>query len=193
MSLHFRDHELKVITERINLAERNFSTLLKDFVAFSAGLQSLQEKGMKLSRSVDMYSDEEYPSMKASLAGVSESIAAIQDFLGAQVSCLTLQYLICLHLKGLMSFVTISCLAYCCSMSVGCRSDLYLPSVNYIFIYFIRLHESAVLLHTGNERCNFEEIFNLVLANGISLLLRTGKNKDFVQISDLVKVPITPK
>ena len=147
MSLHFRDHELKVITERINLAERNFSTLLKDFVAFSAGLQSLQEKGMKLSRSVDMYSDEEYPSMKASLAGVSESIAAIQDFLGAQVSCLTLQCLICLHLKGLMSFVTISCLAYCCSMSVGCRSDLYLPSVNYI-IYFIRLHESAVLLHT---------------------------------------------
>lgn len=80
-----RDHELKVITERINLAERNFSTLLKDFSAFSAGLQSLQEKGMKLSRSVDMYSDEEYPSMKASLAGVSESIAAIQDFLGAQV------------------------------------------------------------------------------------------------------------
>lgn len=80
-----RDHELKVITERINLAERNFSTLLKDFTAFSAGLQSLQEKGMKLSRSVDMYSDEEYPSMKASLAGVSESIAAIQDFLGAQV------------------------------------------------------------------------------------------------------------
>jgi len=40
---------------------------------------------MKLSRSVDMYSDKEYPSMKASLAGVSESIAAIQDFLGAQV------------------------------------------------------------------------------------------------------------
>lgn len=80
-----RDHELKVITERINLAERNFSTLLKDFTAFSAGLQSLQEKGMRLSRSVDMYSDEEYPSMKASLAGVSESIAAIQDFLGAQV------------------------------------------------------------------------------------------------------------
>lgn len=80
-----RDHELKVITERINLSERNFSTLLRDFTAFSGGLQSLQEKGMKLSRSVDMYSDKEYPSMKASLAGVSESIAAIQDFLGAQV------------------------------------------------------------------------------------------------------------
>lgn len=96
MSMPFRDHELKVITERINLAERNFSTLLKDFTAFSAGLQSLQEKGMKLSRSVDMYSDKEYPSMKASLAGVSESIAAIQDFLGAQVS-------VCLHLKGFIS------------------------------------------------------------------------------------------
>ncbi|XP_020603297.1 protein FAM92A1-like [Orbicella faveolata] len=80
-----RDHELKVITERINLSERNFSTLLRDFTAFSGELQSLQEKGMKLSRSVDMYSDKEYPSMKASLAGVSESIAAIQDFLGAQV------------------------------------------------------------------------------------------------------------
>ncbi|KAJ7356013.1 hypothetical protein OS493_027409 [Desmophyllum pertusum] len=80
-----RDHELKVITERINLAERHFSTLLKDFTGFSAGLQSLQEKGMKLSKSVDIYSDEEYPSMKASLAGVGENIAAIQDFLGAQV------------------------------------------------------------------------------------------------------------
>jgi len=90
MSLHFRDHELKVITERINLSERNFSTLLRDFTAFSGGLQSLQEKGMKLSRSVDMYSDKEYPSMKASLAGVSESIAAIQDFLGAQVSTCSL-------------------------------------------------------------------------------------------------------
>ena len=87
-SLHFRDHELKVITERINLAEKNFSALLKDFTAFSAGLQSLQEKGMKLSRSVDMYSDEEYPSMKASLAGISESIAAMQDYLGAQVGSL---------------------------------------------------------------------------------------------------------
>ena len=84
--MHFRDHELKVITERINLAERHFSTLLKDFTAFSVGLQALQEKGMKLSKSVDIYSDEEYPSMKASLAGVSENIAAIQDYLGAQVN-----------------------------------------------------------------------------------------------------------
>lgn len=74
-----------MITERINLAERHFSTLLKDFTAFSAGLQSLQEKGMKLSKSVDIYSDEECPSMKASLAGVGEGIAAIQDYLGAQV------------------------------------------------------------------------------------------------------------
>lgn len=90
MLWHFRDHELKVITERISLAERHFSTLLKDFTAFSAGIQSLQEKGMKLSKSVDMYSDEEYPSMKASLAGVSEGIAAIQDYLGAQVMVLNL-------------------------------------------------------------------------------------------------------
>ncbi|KAL9976078.1 hypothetical protein ACROYT_G013325 [Oculina patagonica] len=80
-----RDHELKVITERISLAERHFSTLLKDLTAFSAGLQSLQEKGMKLSKSVDIFSDEEYPSMKASLAGVGEGIAAVQDYLGAQV------------------------------------------------------------------------------------------------------------
>lgn len=80
-----RDHELKVITERINLAERHFNTLLKDFAALSTGLVSLQEKGMKLSKSVDLYSDEEYPSMKASLAGVSENIASLQDFLGAQV------------------------------------------------------------------------------------------------------------
>jgi len=80
-----RDHEQKVITERINCAERNFSTLLKDFTAYNTGLASLQEKGMKISKSVDIYSDEEYPSMKASLAGVSESVAAIQDFLGAQV------------------------------------------------------------------------------------------------------------
>ena len=107
MSLHFRDHELKVITERINLAERNFSTLLKDFTAFSAGLQSLQEKGMKLSRSVDMYSDEEYPSMKASLGGVSESIAAIQDFLGAQVCSLT----VVLNLSPFKRFVVIGCLS----------------------------------------------------------------------------------
>ena len=35
-----------------------------------------------------MYSDEEYPSMKASLAGISESIAAMQDYLGAQVGSL---------------------------------------------------------------------------------------------------------
>lgn len=76
---------MKVITERINLAERHFSTLLKDFTAVSTGLESLREKGMKLSKSVDIYSDEEYPSMKASLAGVSENIATIQDFLGAQV------------------------------------------------------------------------------------------------------------
>ncbi|XP_073232370.1 CBY1-interacting BAR domain-containing protein 1-like [Porites lutea] len=79
-----RDHELKVITERINLAERHFNTLLKDFAALSTGLVSLQEKGMKLSKSVDLYSDEEYPSMKASLAGVSENIASLQDFLGGQ-------------------------------------------------------------------------------------------------------------
>ena len=75
-----------MITEKINLAERHFSTLLKDFTAFATGLQSLQEKGMKLSKSIDIYSDEEYPSMKASLAGISESIAAIQDYLGAQVT-----------------------------------------------------------------------------------------------------------
>lgn len=59
--------------------------MLKDFAALSTGLVSLQEKGMKLSKSVDLYSDEEYPSMKASLAGVSENIASLQDFLGAQV------------------------------------------------------------------------------------------------------------
>lgn len=83
-----RDHELKVITERITLAERHFNTLLKDFAALSTGLVSLQEKGMKLSKSVDLYSDEEYPSMKASLAGVSENIASLQDFLGAQAEFL---------------------------------------------------------------------------------------------------------
>lgn len=80
-----RDHENKVITERINLAERSFSTLLKDFTAYAAGLQSLQEKGMKLSKSVDIFSDDEYPSMKESLGGISESIAAVQDYMGAQV------------------------------------------------------------------------------------------------------------
>ena len=74
-----------MITERINCAERNFSTLLKDFTALSTGLVSLQEKGMKISKSIDIYSDEEYPSMKTSLAGISENIAAIQDLLGAQV------------------------------------------------------------------------------------------------------------
>lgn len=79
-----RDHESKVITERINCTERNFGILLKDFTAYTTGLLSLQEKGMKISKSVDIYSDEEYPSMKTSLAGVSENIAAIQDFLGAQ-------------------------------------------------------------------------------------------------------------
>lgn len=80
-----RDHENKVITERINLAERHFSMLLKDFTAFATGLQSLQEKGMKLSKSVDIFADDEYPSMKASLGGISESIAAVQDYMGAQV------------------------------------------------------------------------------------------------------------
>lgn len=84
--LHFRDHENKVITERINLAERHFSMLLKDFTAFATGLQSLQEKGMKLSKSVDIFADDEYPSMKASLGGTSESIAAVQDYMGAQVT-----------------------------------------------------------------------------------------------------------
>ena len=79
-----------MITERINCAERNFSTLLKDFTAYNTGLASLQEKGMKISKSVDIYSDEEYPSMKAGLAGVSESVAAIQDFLGAQVKGISL-------------------------------------------------------------------------------------------------------
>ena len=62
--------------------------MLKDFAALSTGLVFLQEKGMKLSKSVDLYSDEEYPSMKASLAGVSENIASLQDFLGAQVKVL---------------------------------------------------------------------------------------------------------
>ena len=40
---------------------------------------------MRISKSVDVYSDQEYPSLKASLAGVSENIAATQDLLGAQV------------------------------------------------------------------------------------------------------------
>ncbi|XP_015764973.1 PREDICTED: protein FAM92A1-like [Acropora digitifera] len=80
-----RDHELKVISERISCAERHFSILLKDFTAFSSGLISMQDKGMRISKSVDVYSDQEYPSLKASLAGVSENIAATQDLLGAQV------------------------------------------------------------------------------------------------------------
>lgn len=79
-----RDHEMRVISERINCTERHFSALLKDFTAFSTSLISLQDKGMKISKSVDMYSDQEYPSLKASLASVSENIAAIQDLLGAQ-------------------------------------------------------------------------------------------------------------
>ncbi|XP_067054564.1 CBY1-interacting BAR domain-containing protein 1-like isoform X4 [Acropora muricata] len=79
-----RDHELKVISERISCAERHFSILLKDFTAFSSGLISMQDKGMRISKSVDVYSDQEYPSLKASLAGVSENIAATQDLLGAQ-------------------------------------------------------------------------------------------------------------
>lgn len=45
----------------------------------------MQDKGMRISKSVDVYSDQEYPSLKASLAGVSENIAATQDLLGAQV------------------------------------------------------------------------------------------------------------
>ncbi|KAK2554779.1 CBY1-interacting BAR domain-containing protein 1 [Acropora cervicornis] len=64
-----RDHELKVISERISCAERHFSILLKDFTAFSSGLISMQDKGMRISKSVDVYSDQEYPSLKASLAG----------------------------------------------------------------------------------------------------------------------------
>ena len=76
---------MRVISERINCTERHFSALLKDFTAFSTSLISLQDKGMKISKSVDMYSDQEYPSLKASLASVSENIAAIQDLLGAQV------------------------------------------------------------------------------------------------------------
>ena len=60
--------------------------LLKDFTAFATGLQSLQEKGMKLSKSVDIFADDEYPSVKASLGGISESIAAVQDYMGAQVT-----------------------------------------------------------------------------------------------------------
>lgn len=80
-----RDHELRVISERISCAERHFSILLKDFTAFSSGLISMQDKGMKISKSIDVYSDQEYPSLKASLAGVSENIAATQDLLGAQV------------------------------------------------------------------------------------------------------------
>ncbi|XP_068724541.1 CBY1-interacting BAR domain-containing protein 1-like isoform X2 [Montipora capricornis] len=79
-----RDHEMRVISERINCTERHFSALLKDFTAFSTSLISLQDKGMKISKSLDMYSDQEYPSLKASLASVSENIAAIQDLLGAQ-------------------------------------------------------------------------------------------------------------
>lgn len=75
---------MRVISERINCTERHFSALLKDFTAFSTILISLQDKGMKISKSVDMYSDQEYPSLKASLASVSENIAAIQDLLGAQ-------------------------------------------------------------------------------------------------------------
>ena len=77
---------MKVITERINLAERHLATLVKHFTAFTAGLESLCERGTKLATSVDHYSDEEYPSMKASLAGVSENFATIQDCLSAQVN-----------------------------------------------------------------------------------------------------------
>ena len=76
---------MKVITERVSMTERHFTTLMKDFAAFNLALDALREKGTILSTNVDKYSEDEYPSVKASLAAVAENMATIQDACSGQV------------------------------------------------------------------------------------------------------------
>ena len=74
-----------MVSDRIALVEKYFGMLSKDIASYSASLDSMRDKGAKLSTTIDNYSEEEYPSTKECLAAVAENFATVQDYAGAQV------------------------------------------------------------------------------------------------------------
>ena len=58
---------------------------MKDFAALNVALDGLRDKSSKVSASVDVYAEEEYPSVKLSLAAIAENLATIQDCCTGQV------------------------------------------------------------------------------------------------------------
>jgi hypothetical protein len=81
-----RDHELKIVSDRIALAEKHFATLSKDILSYNTSLEGEREKGSKLSATLDAYAGQEYPSVRNAMQNVSECIATVQDYLNAEVS-----------------------------------------------------------------------------------------------------------
>ena len=59
--------------------------LSKDIGNYATALESIREKGAKLSVTIDSYAEEEYPSTKECLTAVAENFATVQDYAGAQV------------------------------------------------------------------------------------------------------------
>ncbi|XP_031565093.1 protein FAM92A-like [Actinia tenebrosa] len=88
MEARARDHELKIVSDRIALAEKHFTSLSKDVLSYNASLEGVKEKGNKLSSSLDSYADMEYPSVRNAMQNVSECVATMQDYLTAEVNFL---------------------------------------------------------------------------------------------------------
>ncbi|KAK3707979.1 hypothetical protein QZH41_010744, partial [Actinostola sp. cb2023] len=79
------DHELKVISDRITLVEKHFAALSKDILIYNTALEGLREKGSRLSTSLDAYAEQEFPSVRNSVQSMSECIATVQDYIGAEL------------------------------------------------------------------------------------------------------------
>lgn len=48
-------------------------------------MEGVQEKGARLSTSLDAYAEQEFPSVRNAVQQVSECVASAQDYLGAEV------------------------------------------------------------------------------------------------------------
>ncbi|EDO47361.1 predicted protein [Nematostella vectensis] len=83
-----RDHELKVITDRIALVEKHFALFHKDMVAYCASLEGLRDKSTKFSAAVEAYAEEEFPAVRGGLQAVAENVATVQDYLSSQIDFL---------------------------------------------------------------------------------------------------------
>ncbi|KXJ13583.1 protein FAM92A [Exaiptasia diaphana] len=88
MEARARDHELKVISDRITLIDKHFAALSKDILSYNTAMESVQEKGVRLSTTLDAYAEQEFPSVRNAVQQVSECVASAQDFLGAEINYL---------------------------------------------------------------------------------------------------------